>query len=74
MNPEAEDHLLPCMCLADYIEDLIMADGSHGSPVHCSEAMAGKNIMESPTCKPCHKEDETSIGPAYTGSGQEIRS
>lgn len=31
-----------------------------------SEAMTGKNLMESLDCKSCHKLDEKSIGPSYT--------
>ncbi|MFT7364330.1 MAG: cytochrome c [Algoriphagus sp.] len=31
-----------------------------------SDAMVGKSLVSSLTCKTCHKEAETSIGPAYT--------
>jgi cytochrome c551/c552 len=31
-----------------------------------TEAMVGKSLVESLTCKSCHKQDEESIGPAYT--------
>lgn len=42
-----------------------MAEADMGHKV-MSEAMTGKSLVQSLTCKTCHKEDEASIGPAYT--------
>jgi cytochrome c551/c552 len=38
-----------------------------------SEAMTGKALVQSLTCKTCHKENEKSIGPAYTAVAAKYR-
>ncbi|MFN9905907.1 MAG: Lrp/AsnC ligand binding domain-containing protein, partial [bacterium] len=37
-----------------------------------SEAMTGKSLVQSLTCKTCHKENESSIGPAYTEVAKKV--
>lgn len=49
---------------ADYAEGTDKAGASMGHQV-LSEAMMGKNLMQSLDCKACHKLDEKSVGPAY---------
>ncbi|KEO73764.1 ThuA domain-containing protein [Anditalea andensis] len=57
---------------ADYISGMDQAEASQGHLV-MTEAMMGKSIMSSLTCKSCHKEDETSIGPSYTDVARRYR-
>ncbi len=38
-----------------------------------SEAMTGKSLVQSLTCKTCHKEDEASVGPSYTNVAKKYR-
>ncbi|MGM0944981.1 MAG: ThuA domain-containing protein [Bacteroidota bacterium] len=57
---------------ADYIEGLDQAEADMGHKV-MSEAMTGKALVQSLTCKTCHKEDEASIGPAYTAVAEKYR-
>jgi cytochrome c551/c552 len=38
-----------------------------------SEAMTGKSLVQSLTCKTCHKEAEASIGPAYVDVAKKYR-
>ncbi|WP_163377549.1 ThuA domain-containing protein [Cyclobacterium sp. SYSU L10401] len=64
-DSSAGDDLSSLYVSADYIEGFDQAEAAMGHQI-MSEAMAGKSIMESLTCKTCHKENETSIGPAYT--------
>ncbi|WP_439483185.1 ThuA domain-containing protein [Cyclobacterium plantarum] len=64
-DPTAGEDLSSLYVSADYIDGFDMAEASMGHQV-MSEAMAGKSIMESLTCKTCHKVDAASIGPAYT--------
>lgn len=54
---------------ADYVEGLDKAGASMGHQI-MSEAMMGRNLVQSSDCKSCHKETETSIGPAYTAVAQ----
>jgi cytochrome c551/c552 len=42
-----------------------MAEADMGHKI-MTDAMVGKSLVSSLTCKTCHKEAETSIGPAYT--------
>nr|MBI1229424.1 PKD domain-containing protein [Cytophagales bacterium] len=58
--------------MADYIEGFDRAEAALGHQV-MSEAMAGKSIMESLTCKTCHKVDEASVGPAYMDVAKKYR-
>lgn len=64
-DPAAQEDLSSLYVSADYIEGFDRAEAAMGHQV-MSEAMAGKSIMESLTCKTCHQIDERSVGPAYT--------
>ncbi len=64
-HPEASEDLSTLYVSADYTEGLDQAEADMGHQV-MSEAMTGKSLVSSLTCKTCHKEDEASIGPAYT--------
>ncbi len=50
---------------ADYMEGIDQAEADMGHKI-VSDAMVGKSLVQSLTCKTCHKEAEASIGPAYT--------
>lgn len=63
-DPTAGDDLSSLYVTADYIEGFDKAEASMGHQV-MTDAMAGKSIMESLTCKSCHNVAEASIGPAY---------
>ncbi|MCC5936096.1 MAG: ThuA domain-containing protein [Lunatimonas sp.] len=63
-DPSAASDLSSLYVVADYMEGFDQAEASMGHQV-MTEAMAGKSLMESLTCKTCHKVDEPSIGPAY---------
>jgi cytochrome c len=71
-DPGAAGDLSTLYVVADYIEGFDQAEASMGHQV-MTEAMAGKSIMESLTCKTCHKEDEASIGPAYLDVARKYR-
>lgn len=64
-DPSAGDDLSTLYIAADYIEGFDQAEATLGHQI-MTDAMTGKSIMESLTCKTCHKVDEASIGPAYT--------
>ncbi len=64
-DPEAGEDLSTLYVSADYIEGFDRAEANLGHQV-MSEAMTGKSIMESLTCKTCHNLAEPSVGPAYT--------
>ncbi|MEX0884390.1 MAG: c-type cytochrome, partial [Cyclobacteriaceae bacterium] len=64
-DPSAGEDLSSLYIAADYIEGYDKAEAAMGHQV-MTDAMAGKSIMESLTCKTCHKTNEKSIGPAYT--------
>ena len=49
---------------ADYVEGSDKAGASQGHQV-ISEAMFGKNLIQSLDCKACHKQAEKSVGPSY---------
>jgi glucose/arabinose dehydrogenase/cytochrome c551/c552 len=49
---------------ADYIEGTDKAGASMGHQV-MTEAMLGKNLVQSLDCKACHKLEEKSVGPSY---------
>jgi cytochrome c len=68
-DPDAGKDLSTLYVSADYIEGFDRAEANLGHQV-MSEAMAGKSIMESLTCKTCHNLDEPSVGPAYTKVAQ----
>lgn len=63
-DPTAASDLSSLYVMADYTEGLDQAEASTGHQV-ITDAMAGKSIMESLTCKTCHNEDEPSVGPSY---------
>ncbi len=64
-DAEAGKDLSTLMVSADYVSGLDQAEASQGHLV-MSDAMIGKGLIASLTCKTCHKESEKSIGPAYT--------
>jgi cytochrome c len=64
-DPEAGQDLSSLVVSADYLEGLDQAEASMGHLI-MTEAMVGKALVESLTCKSCHKVDEVSVGPAYT--------
>ncbi|ERM83185.1 Crp/Fnr family transcriptional regulator [Rhodonellum psychrophilum GCM71 = DSM 17998] len=57
---------------ADYISGVDMAEASQGHLI-MTEAMTGKSLMGSLTCKTCHKDDEASIGPSFTEVARKYR-
>lgn len=57
---------------ADYISGLDQAEAAKGHLI-MTDAMTGKSIISSLTCKTCHKEDEASIGPAYVDVARKYR-
>ena len=64
-DPEAGNDLSALYVSADYTTSLDEAESTQGHLV-MTEAMVGKGLVASLTCKTCHKESEASIGPAYT--------
>lgn len=64
-HPDAANDLSTLYVSADYREGVDMAEADMGHKI-MSDAMVGKSLVSSLTCKTCHKEAETSIGPAYT--------
>ena len=71
-HPDAGKDLSTLYASVDYIEGLDRAEANMGHKV-MSEAMNGKALVSSLTCKTCHKEAEKSIGPAYTDVAQKYR-
>ncbi len=72
-HPDANTDLSTLFVSADYIEGFDQAEANMGHKV-MSEAMTGKSLVSSLTCKTCHKENEASIGPAYTEVAKKYRS
>lgn len=66
------DDLSQLYIAADYIEGFDQAEADMGHKI-MSEAMTGKALVQSLTCKTCHKENETSIGPAYAAVAAKYR-
>lgn len=64
-HPNASEDLSTLYVSADYREGVDMAEADLGHKI-MSDAMVGKSLVSSLTCKTCHKEAEASIGPAYT--------
>ncbi|OOG77608.1 ThuA domain-containing protein [Algoriphagus sp. A40] len=64
-HPDAGSDLSTLFVSADYLEGVDKAEADMGHKI-MSEAMNGKALVQSLTCKTCHKEAEVSIGPAYT--------
>ncbi|HSF55039.1 MAG TPA: ThuA domain-containing protein [Algoriphagus sp.] len=71
-DPTASTDLSTLFVAADYISGLDMAEADMGHKI-MSEAMNGKALVQSLTCKTCHKESEASIGPAYTEVAKKYR-
>lgn len=71
-DPSAGSDLSSLFVMADYIEGFDRAEAALGHQV-LSDAMTGKSIMESLTCKTCHKVDEPSVGPAYIDVAKKYR-
>jgi cytochrome c len=71
-HPEAANDLAPLYASADYLEGLDRAEANMGHKI-MSDAMTGKALVSSLTCKTCHKEAEKSIGPAYKDVAQKYR-
>jgi cytochrome c551/c552 len=63
-NPTASSDMSTLYVSADYIEGLDQAESDMGHKV-MTEAMMGKSLFTTLTCKTCHKEAEASVGPAY---------
>lgn len=63
-DPEASKDLSTLFVSADYLEGLDKAEAGMGHQI-MSEAMKGKSLISSMTCRACHKETEASIGPSY---------
>lgn len=66
------DDLSQLYVAADYIEGFDQAEADMGHKI-MSEAMTGKALVQSLTCKTCHKEAEASIGPAYSAVAKKYR-
>ncbi|MCE7053083.1 ThuA domain-containing protein [Algoriphagus sp. AGSA1] len=64
-HPDASEDLENLYVSADYLEGLDQAEANQGHKI-MTDAMVGKSLVASMTCKTCHKEAEASIGPDYT--------
>jgi len=71
-DADAADDLSSLYVSADYISGMDQAEASQGHLI-MTEAMVGKSLVNSLTCKACHKEDEASIGPSYTDVARRYR-
>ncbi|MFN5331400.1 MAG: PKD domain-containing protein, partial [Bacteroidota bacterium] len=71
-HPDASKDLSSLYVAADYLQGIDQAEADMGHKV-MSEAMTGKSLVQSLTCKTCHKENESSIGPAYTEVAKKYR-
>ena len=71
-NPEASLDMSSMFVSADYVSGVDLAEANMGHKV-MSEAMTGKSLVQSLTCKTCHKENEASIGPAYSEVAKKYR-
>lgn len=63
-HPEASSDMSTLYVSADYIEGLDQAESDMGHKI-MTEAMMGKSLFTTLTCKTCHKEAEASVGPTY---------
>src|SRR5690606_13865546 len=63
-DPNAATDLSSLVVSADYIEGLDQAEASMGHLI-MTDAMIGKALVESLTCKSCHNVNDVSVGPAY---------
>lgn len=64
-DAEAGKDLTDLFVSADYVEGFDKAGANLGHQV-VSDVIIGKSLIQSLDCKSCHKENEKSIGPAYT--------
>jgi len=64
-NPEAASDMSTLYVSADYIEGLDLAESDLGHKI-MTEAMMGKALFTTLTCKTCHKVAEASVGPSYS--------
>lgn len=71
-HPEAAADKGGLYIAADYLQGIDQAEADMGHKV-MSEAMTGKALVQSLTCKTCHKENEKSIGPSYTEVAKKYR-
>lgn len=71
-HPEASSDTQNLYVAADYIEGLDQAEADMGHKI-MSEAMTGKALTQSLTCKTCHKENEASIGPPFAEVAKKYR-
>jgi cytochrome c len=71
-HPESASDLSNLYVAADYLQGIDQAEADMGHKI-MSEAMNGKALVQSLTCKTCHKENEASIGPAYTEVAKKYR-
>lgn len=63
-DAEAANDLSTLYVTADYLEGLDQAEANQGHKI-MTDAMVGKSLVASLTCKTCHKVEEASIGPDY---------
>jgi cytochrome c len=71
-DPNAGSDMSSVFVSADYISGVDLAEADMGHKI-MSEAMTGKSLVQSLTCKTCHKENEASIGPSYTEVAKKYR-
>jgi glucose/arabinose dehydrogenase/cytochrome c551/c552 len=71
-DPTVGEDLSSLFVSADYISGLDQAEASKGHLI-MTDAMIGKSLVNSLTCKTCHKEDEASIGPSYVDVARKYR-
>ncbi|MEY3644826.1 MAG: hypothetical protein RLZZ207_1521 [Bacteroidota bacterium] len=71
-HPEASSDMSSLYVAADYLQGIDQAEADMGHKI-MSEAMTGKALVQSLTCKTCHNETEKSIGPAYTDVAKKYR-
>lgn len=63
-DPSASEDLSSLIVSADYIEGTDMAVASQGHQI-MTQAMVGRNLVETLDCQACHSVSEASIGPSY---------
>jgi cytochrome c551/c552 len=71
-HPEASSDMSSLYVAADYLQGIDQAEADMGHKI-MSEAMTGKALVQSLTCKTCHNETEKSIGPAYKDVAKKYR-
>ena len=71
-HPDAGDDLSSLVVSADYIEGMDQAEASMGHLI-MTDAMMGKALVESLTCRSCHNVSDASVGPAYTAVAERYK-